>query len=310
MTTNLKSYKTEAIVPDTDEHWHALRAMDITSTEIAALFGINPYMTKFELWHRKKNQTIVQIEQNERMKWGTRLEDAIARGIGEDQGWKVRRVNRYMRIPELRIGSSFDFEVSGQDALLEIKNVDGLAFRDGWIVDGSDIEAPPHIELQVQHQLAVSQKSSSNIGALVGGNTIHLLARKANVDAIAAIHRESKLFWDSIDANMAPEPNFVQDAEFIASLYTATKGKVYDAMEDSQLKSWAASYTEIGKSIKNLDEQRSAMKAQIIFKIGDAERVIGDGFSISAGTVEASRVEAFDKKAYRMFRANWKKESK
>ena len=29
--------------------------------------------------------------------------------------------------------------------ILEIKNVDSLAFKEGWIVDGEDVQAPPHI---------------------------------------------------------------------------------------------------------------------------------------------------------------------
>jgi putative phage-type endonuclease len=307
MTTNLKSYKTESIVPKNDGHWHELRARDITSTEVAALFDINPYMTRFELWHRKKNQLIVQIEQNNRMKWGTRLEDAIARGIGEDQGWKIRRVNRYMRIPELRIGSSFDFEVTGLDTLLEIKNVDGLAFRDGWIADGDNVEAPPHIELQVQHQLAVSQKKSNTIGALVGGNNIVLLARPANVDVIAAIHRETKIFWDSIDANEPPAPDFSRDADFIASLYsTAAAGKILDASKDSAFRELATRYSEAQKTESTAKDAKEALKAEMLTMIGDAEKVMGGSFSISAGVVAGGPV-SYERKPYRNFRLNWKK---
>jgi hypothetical protein len=42
-------------------------------------------------------------------------------------------------------------------------------------------------------------------------------------------------------------------------------------------------------------------------KVGDAEKVAGTGFSISAGAVKACRVEAFDRAPFRMFRVNGSK---
>ena len=97
----------QSIISNNEQEWLALRLEDITSTEVSALFNLSPYQTEFELWHRKKNKEIVTIEANQRMKWGTRLQDSIARGIAEDNGWNVRRMDEYVRIPELRIGSSF-----------------------------------------------------------------------------------------------------------------------------------------------------------------------------------------------------------
>src|SRR3990167_5628915 len=99
------------IKPTSEADWLSLRTLDITSTEISALFGCSPYSTAFELWHRKKSGVIVQLKENERMFWGTKLQDAIAAGIAEEQGWAIRRMNEYIRNAELRIGSSFDFAI-------------------------------------------------------------------------------------------------------------------------------------------------------------------------------------------------------
>lgn len=307
MTTALATYKPLAIVPDDEEHWLQLRAPDITSTEVGALLGISPYMTKFELWHRKHDQLVVRLEQNERMKWGTRLEDAIAKGLADDHGWKIRRIRRYMRIPELKVGSSFDFEIVGEDSLLEIKNVDGLAFKEGWLVDGDHIEAPPHIEIQVQHQLLVSQKARARIGALIGGNSHEILERTPNTAVLEAITRETKLFWDSVAAGEPPSPDFKRDADFIASLYSsATAGKVIDLQRDLEFRSLGERYAEAKERAKEAEEGASALKAQMLMQIGDAEKVLGDGFSISAGVVAGGPV-SYERKAYRNFRLTKKK---
>jgi predicted phage-related endonuclease len=66
------------ITPDSQDHWLQLRTQDVTSTESAALFGMSPYVTQFELWHRKKSGEQPEFKTNERMRWGNRLEAAIA----------------------------------------------------------------------------------------------------------------------------------------------------------------------------------------------------------------------------------------
>ena len=43
----------QTITPSSKQDWLKARTEDITSTEVSALFGISPYTTAFELWHRK-----------------------------------------------------------------------------------------------------------------------------------------------------------------------------------------------------------------------------------------------------------------
>jgi len=95
---------------ENEKQWLAERAKDVTSTEVSALFGLSPYLTEFELFHQKRDGVTVKFEPNERMKWGNRLESAIAHGAAEDMGWNIAKFNVYMRVQEARIGSSFDFE--------------------------------------------------------------------------------------------------------------------------------------------------------------------------------------------------------
>lgn len=298
----------ETIAPADKQAWLQLRTKDITSTEVSALFGISPYLTKFELWHQKKEGVVVSIGENERMKWGNRLEDSIAQGIAEDQGWKVKRMKNYMRNPELRLGSSFDYSVE-PDGILEVKNVDSLAFRDGWIIneDGS-VEAPPHIELQVQHQLLVSGRKVSHIGALIGGNRVVLLKREPDPAIIERIKQEVAHFWKTIDDSTPPAPNFAKDAAFIAKLYGyAEVGKVMES--DEKIEALAAEYRGHAEAEKEAEAGKKAAKAELLMIMGDAEKVKGAMFSISAGMVGPSHIE-YDRAGYRNFRINWRKEKK
>lgn len=304
---SLTEMKFVEFTPASKDEWLQLRTKDVTSTEVSALFNLSPYATEFEIWHRKKEGTILEIESNDRMIWGTRLEASIASGIAEDRGWEIRPMKEYCRLAELRMGSSFDYEIPSENAILEIKNVDSLMFDRSWEQDGIEILAPAHIELQVQHQLAVTGKEKAFIGVLVGGNRLEVLERPRNESVILKIKDRVAAFWKSIDDNRPPEPNFVKDAEFIVSLYqSASKGKVLDGQQDESLTEKAEQYLKLGGEIKTLIEQRDAIKAEILMKIEDAEKVVGQGFTISAGVIAGGHVE-FDREPYRNFKINLKK---
>lgn len=291
-----------SIIPDNEEAWLKLRLEDVTSTSVPALFGISPYLTEFELWHRLKSRQIVEIDMNERVTWGKRLEPAIAAGIAEDKGWKIRAKKEYMRVEALRIGSSFDFEILGKDsAILEIKNVDSLQFDRTWIDEGEGIVGPNHIELQVQVQLLVSGLSKAYIGVLIGGNRLEVLERERNEAIIDKILKRVKVFWDSIDLNSPPVPNFERDAAFIASLYRITDpGLVMEA--DEEITEWAQGYIEKGKIVNSLISEREGLKAKLLTKIDKAEKVYGEGFTISAAQVKESIVKEYVREARRDFR--------
>lgn len=298
----------EVIHPKSEADWLALRVRDVTSTETPALFNCSPHTTRFELAHRKRSAEIVAFEPNERMRWGTRLQDAAGAGIAEDQGWKVRRMTEYMRDPEISMGASFDFDVNDGEGLLEVKIIDYLAFRDGWIVDGDTIEAPPHIEIQLQQQLALSGRKWGAIGALVGGNRAIITKRLPDPDVIGPIREKIAKFWEDVRSGRELVPDFTQDSVFIARLYAqSVAGKVLDVRNETEIPMLAAEYARLGTEEKRAKEARDAIKAQILMKIGDAAKVVGNDFSITAGTVNASRVESFERAAYRNFRINWKK---
>lgn len=295
------------VVPFTDKQsWLQARTQDITSTEAPALFGLSPYTTEFELFHKKKDGVIDAFEENDRMKWGTRLQDSIALGIAQDNGFQVDRFDGYMRVPEARIGSSFDFfmEPSG---ILEIKNVDSLIFREGWIVEDGELTAPHHIELQLQHQMLVKGASVGYIGALVGGNRVSLLQRFPDQEIHTRILEEAERFWRQVDSGIAPTPDFIKDADFIAKLYKqAEPGKIVTA--DMDIDKLARQYKEAAALEKQAKEQKDALKAEMLMRIGDASKVIGEGFSITASTTAESQIEAYTRASFRNFRVNWKKE--
>jgi predicted phage-related endonuclease len=319
--------RTEIICKDEND-WRAIRARDVTSTETAMLYGMSPYGTSFELWHRKKDGAIVEIVENERMAWGKRLQDAIAIGICADHGVTAKPLDLvYQRIEASRMGSSFDYEIVSIDlpesgrvpggliemfelwgpGLLEIKNVDGLVFKQQWVGDDKRITPPDHIEVQLQHQLHVRDRAWGAIGVLVGGNSPRIVIRER--DKVVGDLMEQRIgeFWRSIAEGKAPEPVFPGDAEFVSALYGFSEpGKVYDGRGNAALAAACEAYRTAAEREKRAKEEKESAKAQALMIIGDAEKALLDGFSISAGMVAEAPV-SYIRKPYRNWRVTPKK---
>lgn len=271
------------------EQWLAERVNDVTSTEVSALYGLSPYLSEFELFHQKRDKTIVQIQENERMKWGTRLESAIANGAAEDMGWNIAKLDVYMRDTEARIGSSFDFEIlSSSDGagIMEIKNVDRLQYQKNWIDDGNgNIEAPEHIELQVQHQLEVSGRKWAAIVVLVGGNETKIVMRNRDASIGADIRTKVTEFWSKIQANRPPSPDYVQDAEFIIKQLRKDGSGDY-IVADQHLEQLIKNYEFVSREYNDLEKIKNQRRAEILELIGKAGKVVTSFGSLSCGNVK------------------------
>lgn len=181
----------------TESAWKAERVKDLTSSDIPILFG-QGYSGYDELFESKRSGKELPITPNERMDWGVALQDSIAQEFARRNKWTIKKKSEYIRIPELRIGSSFDFEIAGtENTLLEIKNVSTESYK-GWI-RGFEIQMSPYIELQVQHQMLVSGYKYCIVGALIAGCQGILIQRQANEKIQSAILRKCEEFWRRID---------------------------------------------------------------------------------------------------------------
>ena len=304
---NVVLYKTE-------EEWLSLRAPNINSTEVSALFGLNPYLTSFALWHRKKNKLTSEGSANEAMQWGKTLESAIAGKIAKDNDWIATPARHYISCPAKKIGSSFDFFCqkpnSNVRSILEIKNVMSLS-RSGWsrCEDGS-FEAPAHIELQIQHQLLLSGLKKAYIGALISGNKAIVIEREPVEIVQKEILEKISEFWESIEGDRPPKPDYDRDSKFIIDLnQSVSEGKVMDFSENSELNDSANEYKIITKKINALSKKKEELKAKILESMGDASRAIGPDCTVSTAVV-AEREISFKRKSYRSFKVSFKEGSK
>lgn len=302
--------KREIIEHASEAAWLADRRKFITSTEAAGLFDAGSYensRTFYELFHIKAGLIEPkEFEGGDRVKWGSRLESAIATGVAEDLGLIVEPMKVFITMPEFGMGSSFDYRVIGivEDfdgdnefraafrahgpGIMECKSIDSMQFRRNWIDDGETIEATPQIEAQAQWQLEVADLGWSVIAPLVGGNTPRPVLRLRDLDAGAAFRSKAAELWQRVRAGLAPEPNFAKDGDTIAKVYRDTDGSSVDLSDNKRLGELCRAYKAAGEREKAAKAEKDAAKAEVLAIVKAAKSITAPGHKISAGTNKAS----------------------
>ncbi len=262
----------------------------IGASESAALFGLSPYTSLFELWHQKVgNIPSPDLSTDERVNAGQFMEPSIAAWAAHKWGWPIVNIKDYRQSASVNhMGCSLDFETVDGHEPVEIKNVDNLIFRDGdWESEGDTIlDAPMHILLQVQHQLACAPGLVPERGWLivcVGGNKLYRMEVPRHDTMIGRIESEVREFWDSVAANEEPEPNFEMDASAINLLYHGTGVEFADLRGNDRARELCAAYLAGLEVEKGGKATKSVALAELKMMMRDARgALIDDGYKITA----------------------------
>ncbi len=280
----------------------AARRRPVDSSEVAALFGLDERRTRFELWHQKAgNIAEPELPDDERV-FRTALEPAIAQGVAELKGWKIRKVRRSIEHPTVPgMGASVDFEIFGHTrgaAPLEIQNVDSLAARD-W----PDGLPPLRFELQAQHLLAcLPNRSWAALGVLIGGNSPRVFEYDRHPGLIAKIERTVAEFWRSIEENRPPQPALERDLATLETLYSHVRpGTVQDLRGHHRLEALCAEYESARRDETAAEKRKREAKTGILAIIRDTETVFCEGFKVLAPERQGGEV-SYHRKPYRDFR--------
>lgn len=255
------------------EQWHQTRRLHVGGSDVAALFGKSPYLTRFELWHQKQGNVADQTEDTEYSFWGKRLEGAIAEGIAERHGWKIEKPKGYYVHHKVKgMGCTPDCfilpPVEGYEGMgvFQIKNVSWLEFRDSWIND----TPPLKYLLQLQHEIACTNLKWGAIGALIGGNEGQAFPYPRHDGAIRRIEAEVKGFWDSIEQKNEPAA-VAEDYGLIRRMYKPNGAEI-DLSTDKSLPALCADANKYREIRLDAQRQEELCKAQIIQKLKGAVR--------------------------------------
>ena len=264
--------------------WHAARLKAVGGSEVAALFDVQPEyaLSRYALWHVKAGNAPPPEVNNERVRWGLRLEHAIAAGVAEDNGWTVVPGGHVTDPTTPGMACTLDFVVHDpkrpDPGCLEIKNVDWMVHRRTW----TDGEPPLHIGLQLQHQLACTGYTWGVVAGLVGGNEPVLYPYEVKPELIAEIRRRVTAFWQSIAEGREPPVDGSDGAAaVIRAMYPGVVDEEVDLSADNEAPDLCARFLKAAAAAKAAEAERDQCKNALMAKAGEHKRVRFQGYRMS-----------------------------
>lgn len=282
----------EYINIENEEQWLKLRKQDITSTAMAALLNLSPYATPFEVYHAHKSDVQVPFDVSERMDKGRRMEAYVAQEIAIANGWEVKPLDIYARIPELKMAASFDFEYTkpcGTKGILEIKGVDYFRFKGTWELPEEEGEATPYIEIQLQHQFECADIYEE--GVIVAATSIydfHQYPRKRDREFGAGLRKAVAKFWEDVKNSNEPKPDFYKDGDVFAELYKDPNGEMEDKTNDVYFNDLLATHKIAAAEEKEAKERKAALKNEIFSILENSEGAFTNDYKVAAGWTKGS----------------------
>jgi len=254
--------------------WLEVRQGGIGSSDAAAAVGLNPYKSQLELWLEKTGREAAKEEttgMDDPCYWGTLLEPYVATAYQQKTGRKVRRVNAVLQHPTFNFMlANLDREVIGcpEVQILECKTAGEFGSR-LW-KDG----VPEYVQLQVQHQLAVTGKAAADVAVLLCGQKLEIHRIERDDDLIARLILLETKFWECVEQDIEPLADGSESAaRALRQLYPGNDTTV-DFGQDEML---CETFTTLSALKVELEEKelRAEQCKQILQQaMGDASRAV------------------------------------
>lgn len=268
------------------EQWLEVRSGGIGSSDAAAAVGLCPYKSPLELWMEKTGRTNKAGEHlglDDPRYWGTLLEPFVANAYQQKTGRKVRKLNAVLQHPSLPFMlANIDREVVGSPdvQILECKTAGEFGarlWRDG---------VPEYVQIQVQHQLAVTGKQAADVAVLLCGQTLEVFRVPRDDEAIARLVVLEARFWEHVESDTTPPADGSESsARALRRLYPGG-GDTVDLSGDQSLGQALEELRGLRDELDAKQATAEALRQRIQQAMGDAARAV-----LSTGEVSFKRAK-------------------
>ncbi len=155
---------------------------------------------------------------------------------------------------------------------------------------------PEYVQLQVQHQLAVTGKTAADVAVLICGQKLEVYRIERDDDLIARlIHLEAQ-FWDYVTRNIEPPADGSVSAERALRCLYPGNATTVDFSDDRRLSATFADLVMLRADIQAREAQAEQFKQTLLQAMGDAESAQFETGRISfkrskdSTTVDAARL--------------------
>lgn len=271
-----------------------LRKGGIGGSDAAAVVGLSPYKSPYQLFLEKRGEAPEDEEETLAMELGNLLEEPVAELY-------VRRTGRQVRRHPTRISPAYPHMLVNVDRIivndsrgpgyLEIKTTNDWSGRG---IQGVD-DIPDHFYLQGQHGLAVTEWAWMSFAILIGGARFVWMDVERNDEVIGELIRQEGEFWERVQSgNAPPVDGSVRTGELLKRMHRKDTGKVL-TIDAPELIRAAKELVEAKAQIKREEAREVGCKNLLMSAIGDASEAILPGFGkISWKCAAPSTKESLD----------------
>lgn len=265
------------------EDWLSVRQTGVGGSDAAAAVGLSPYMSPLELWLIKTGRDAAlprpdPQDMTEPAHWGVLLEPIVAAAYTKQTGNRVRRVNAVLQHPSIPFMlANLDREVVGcRDVqLLECKTAGEFGsrlWRDG---------VPEYVQIQVQHQLAITGKQAADVAVLLCGQKLEVHRIERDDALIARLVELEAAFWRYVESDTPPPADGSDSADrALRCLYPGAGGTV-DFTGDRSLSAVFADLVAVRAEIEARQQVESKLKQVLQQAMGEADQAVFETGSVS-----------------------------
>lgn len=243
------------------------RTKFIGGSDVAAIHGISPWKSAFDLWLEKTSPRFEDNQNAAAKRRGSRLEPYIRDMIEEEFGLKIVRVNQRYVDPHFPFLAA-EIDAETEDENIEIKTVHPFKAKE-WGEQDTD-ELPVHYIAQNQHGLGVTGKKVCRVFALIGDELKQYVVERDD-ETIELMRARCVEFWNShVLPRVAPPMDFQHKdiLETLKRMYPGTDGTVLDAQPEHD--HWRSVYEKAVDMVGKYEGIVQGAKAHLLAEMGSA----------------------------------------
>lgn len=264
--------------------WHALRAQDLTASDLGAAVGCDPYKSPLRLYAEKAGLLLSQGD-SPIMRRGRWLESAVIAALMEENpSWEIRYpLDLYLRDPQARLGATPDaFAITDEPGVTNVQMK--VVSRPVWERDWAGGPPMPYL-LQTLAEGMLAEADRSLLVALVVDTysaelAYHPVPRHPAAEIKLVTLAET--FWENIRTGQRPAADFALDAETVDQLFPQSQPEpVLDLSADNRLPALLETRRALKQRIADDERVVRELDTEIKDKVGAAEIAMLPGWKIT-----------------------------
>jgi len=216
------------------------------------------------------------------VEFGILQEEVVRKKFIKDTGYEVVKPEEAIYHPQYSfIGAHFDglgIDENGNRFVFEAKT---SRYGKGWENDS----IPPDYQIQVAHYLMVADAPYAFVALLISGCDYHCYKIYRDYELEKEILEREIDFWENyVLKDAPPELTTIEDYNYVEREETIAEA-------EPETKILIKQYQDLQSAIKELEEQKEALKLEIIKAMGTSEYLKADNVIVRYQKVESSTID-------------------